>query len=235
MNKLARCVFGGAFGITIFAMATQSQAAQFTFQLQNHPDGNIRPPLYGARLDELFNVTGAIDSFTFDFNHASSNMKLIYDTTAQTIHIFGQSQGGRDTGTTYANDAYLGIYQFNFLYNFGVGPVPGDDDIWSKPASDFLNKGTVIAPLSAGGQTFNLVDKGLAMNGYTFRFGDENNGLGHRGFNGLSGWGWMEINNAMNGNATRDWLFTGVLVPEPSTAMMALLGTGLVIHRRRSR
>ncbi|MBX3395591.1 MAG: PEP-CTERM sorting domain-containing protein [Phycisphaerae bacterium] len=232
MHTGFRRAFAGIACVTTVALASQANAAEFLFQLRNHPDGQVQMPQYGARLDELFNATSGTDIFTFDFNHAQSDMKLIYDSTAATIRIFGQSWGGRDTGSSYANDIYRGVYQFDFLYAFGVGQVPGDDDLWASPAQDFLNKGTVSAPVSAGGQTFHLVDKGLGMFGYTFRFGDENNDLGHRGYNGISGWGWMEINDAMNGNATRDWLFTAVPVPEPTTAMFAMFGVAALLRRR---
>lgn len=227
-----RRAFTGITCVTVMALASQADAAQFLFQLHNHPDGQVQMPRYGARLDELFNATGGADIFTFDFDHAQSDMRLIYDSTAATIRIFGQSWGGRDTGSSYAIDNYRGLYQFDFLYSFGVGQVPGDDDLWASPAQDFLNKGTVSAPASAGGQTFNLVDKGLGMFGYTFRFGDENNDLGHRGFDGISGWGWLEIDGAMNGSATRDWLFTAEPIPEPATAMFAIFGVAALLRRR---
>ncbi len=229
---LARAVFGVSMAL-LLATSTEARAAQFLFQLHNHPDGNVLPPPYGARIDELYNATSGNDVFTFDFDAAGSDMRMLYDDTAQTIHIYGSSLGGRDIGSVHASDSYLGFYEFDFLYSVGVGQVPADDDIWSSPASDGLNGGTVKAPLSAGGQIFNLVDKGLASFGYTFRFGDENNDLGHRGFDGLSGWGWLEIDGAMNGGATRDWIFTAELIPEPATASLALFGVVAILRRRR--
>lgn len=218
--------------VGILALATQAEAAEHLFQLHNHPDGQVLPPPYGARIDELYNATGGTDFFTFNFDAPGSDMKLSYDDLAQTIHIFGVSLGGRDIGGSYANDIYLGLYTFDFTYNFGVGQVPGDDDIWSSPASDAMNGGELKAPASAGGQTFVLLDNGLSSFGYTFRFGNENNDLGHRGYNGTSGWGWLEIDGAMNSGATRDWLFTAELIPEPATAVLALFGIGAIIRRR---
>ena len=75
---------------------------------------------------------------------------------------------------------------------------------------------------------------------YTFRLGDEDNDLGHRGFAGISGWGWLGISDSQNGPYVRnsagsdDFLFT-VIVPAPLSGAMAfggLAGVG-VIRRRR--
>lgn len=232
MNLLMPRAGLGAFGVILVSLAIPAEAAILQYQLHNHPDALVGPPGYGARIDELFNATGGLDHFTFDFNHAQSNMRLNYDTTAQTIRIFGQAMGGRDIGTSHANDGYLGLYEFSFLYTIGVEPVPGDDDIWCDPPQDGQNSGFIQAPPSAGGQSFNLIDKGVMMHGYTLRFGNENNDLGHRGFPGLSGWGWFEIVGAMNPGVKRDWIFTGELIPEPSTMLMALVGFGAALLRR---
>lgn len=229
---MKRTIIGFAFA-TIVALSGTTEAAQYLFQLHNHPNGQVLPPPYGARIDELYNATGGQDHFTFNFDAPGSDMRLLYDDTAQTVHIYGVSLGGLDIGGTYANDSYLGIYTFDFLYDTGIGQVPSDDDIWAQPPNDMMNGGTVTAPASAGGHTFNLVDKGLASFGYTFRFGNEDDDLGHRDFNGTSGWGWLEIDGAMNEEVLRDWLFTAELIPEPATGAFMLLGLGALIRRRK--
>lgn len=197
------------------------------YQLHNHPDGAIRPPLYGLRLDELFDATTNIDRYTCDFDDAQSDMKLFYDDGADTIHIYGQSLCGRDTGSSYANDVYKAVYDIDFTYSVGVQPVPGDDDIWvAAPMNS--NFGTITHPTLG---TKNLADKNSGD--HTFRFGDENNDLGHRGFPGISGWGWLSIDGQRFSGASDDWLFTAEYIPEPGTAALLALAGALAAYRRR--
>ena len=45
--------------------------------------------------------------------------------------------------------------------------------------------------------------------GFTFRFGDEDDDLGHRDHDGISGWGWLVHPDPDSGYVlTSDWLFT---------------------------
>ncbi len=208
-----------------------------TYSLANHPDGNISPPPYGLRLDGLFNATAQTDRFTFDFDHAQSDMKMTISNngSADIITIFGTSFGGRDTGSTYANDSWLGVYQIYFQYTNGVAPMANDDDWRVAGSAEMTNFGNIIAP---NAQQANLADKSDGTQ--TFRVGDENDDLGHRRSDGLiSGWGWLAIQQA-NGDYVRspeggadDWLFT-VVVPTPLPGFLAVAGLGgLVAIRRR--
>lgn len=201
-----------------------------TYALHNHPDGNARPPLYGAKLNELYDVTSGLDVFTFDFDAPGAAMFL--DFTGSTIRIYGQALGGRDTGTTYANDQYLGMYTFDFTYQYGVGLAPGDDDVMVVLPPTKYNYGTLLAPT---GDTISLRDGHYNGSQPDFRFGDENNDLGHRGFAGISGWGWLF--KALPGEgytytADSDWLFTATYIPTPGVAGM-LSVAGLAGLRRR--
>lgn len=202
------------------------------YRLHNHPDGNQRPPLYGARFDELYNATSNHDVFTLDFDAMQSAAFMTVNTAGNEVHIFGQAWGGRDTGTAYANDQYLGVYTFDFTYNMGVGPAGGDDDLW-VPLPDMRNFGSITTPL---GHTIGLVDKG--MDGYSFRLGDENNDAGHRGFAGISGWGWMNYirdGRVQDHVESTDWLFTASYqIPTPGSVALIAIG-GLVGLRRRKR
>lgn len=196
------------------------------YQLHNHPDGAINPPPYGLRLDELYDISPGDDRYTCDFDDPASDMKLIYNDVADTITIFGHSLCGRDTGAGYAADIYLDIYTINFVYNVGVEPVPGDDDI-QVDAADFTNVGTITHP---GLGTSNLSD--VRAGGNTFRFGDEDNDLGHRGFAGISGWGWLAIDGDRRAGDADDWLFTATYIPEPASLGLLLVGLVSIIRRK---
>lgn len=203
------------------------------YRLHNHPDGSANPPPYGMRLDELYDVSGGNDIFTLDFDHASSNMFLHYD-GATTITIVGVAYGGIDGGAAYLNDNHLGMYSVNFVYDFGVGLAGGDDDLIVIPGADAKNFGT-ITPLDAGhpdvGVPVDLFD--VRDGNYSFRLGDEDNDAGHRGFAGISGWGWFGFNGENHPGTADDFLFTAELIPEPASAMLLLVGLGAVATRRR--
>lgn len=217
----------GAVGAAAAAHAT---IAPGTYRLFNHPDVTADPPPYGLRLDELYNATGNHDIFTFDFNHPLSSVTMTL--TGSTISISGNAYGGRDAGTAYAADSFLGVYSFSFTYLVGVGLVPGDDDVQAAPMPAGLNTGWILTPL---GDTIALRDE--ADGGRTFRLGDEDNDLGHRGFAGISGWGWLTHGqaNAQHVPAS-DWIFTvGPLIPAPGSAGLLGLAGFAMLRRRRGR
>ena len=208
------------------------------YRLHNHPDGNLRPPYYGLRLDELYDITpgGNNDDYTFDFDFAGDSSfpasAMYMDYNGYTIHIYGTTYGGRDIGGSYANDIYRGMYTVNFTYALGVQMVPGDDDLMVEPPSYALNTGTIITPL---GHTIALRDGHYDdPTQLDFRLGDESNDLGHRGYAGISGWGWLFHGpEGSPYHADSDWLFTATLVPAPGA--LALMGIGALTLRRRHR
>lgn len=197
------------------------------YQLHDHPDANQDPPPYGIRWDGL---DGSSDVFTMSFDHPSSDVILFYD--GANIVISGEAWGGRDVGGSYANDAYLGLHQVNFVYSIGVSGVPSDDDVYVN-APTGSNFGTITMPNALG--TKSLYDKNGGPPVGTFRLGDEDNDLGHRGYAGISGWGWFEIDGEENGARTRDFLFTAefIGVPAPATALVAAPVAALGLRRRR--
>ncbi len=203
------------------------------YQLNNHPFGIEDPPPYGLRLDELFDVTSEKDIFTFDFEHPESSMTLTYD--GSSIVIEGTAFGGRDIGSEYAEEVTTGVYEIFFEYDFGVGPVPGDeDDLWA--VADGQNSGTIALVQSAFPNKealpdpIPLVDK---SNGeFSFRFGDEDDDTGHRNFDGISGWGWLTHGDGPHVFAS-DWLFTAELIPTPGSLLLFGLGALTISRRRR--
>lgn len=215
------------------SIASAAAIAPGTYQLHNHPDGDAVPPPYGMRLDELFNVSGGNDIFTLDFDHAGSNMTLVYDNSGLIV-ISGVAYGGIDIGGSYLNDGHQGLYQIEFVYDVGVGLASGDDDLIVIPGANGQNSGS-IAPLDPGhpdfGASLNLFD--VRDGNYSFRFGDEDNDLGHRGYPGISGWGWVGFNGQSHPGAADDFLFTAELIPEPAAASLLLIGLGAATFRRR--
>ncbi len=230
-----RYVSGAAIAAgAILSFVGQAQSAVISsglYRLHNHPDSVHTPPPYGGRFDELYDATGGHDVFTLDFDHASSAAYMEVDLGAGTVHIFGVALGGRDVGGSYAADPYLGLYGFEFLYDIGVGGVPGDDDVWVAAADPgHANFGYITTPLS---DTIDLTDE--AMGGYSLRIGDENNDAGHRGFPGISVWGWMSYvtPNGIVHVPETDWICTAELIPAP--ASVGLVGAGAVLCLRRGR
>lgn len=230
--KMYSILGAAVLGCAVLPVTDASAAfiATGTYRLHNHTDGNARPPAYGAKLTEMYNATSGTDIFTFNFDAPGSAMYLDYN--GSSIHIYGTSFGGRDVGTDYANDIYRGFYQFDFTYNLGVIQAPGDDDIMVAGAQYQYNYGTLLTPL---GDIVSLRDGHYGNGQPDFRFGDEDNDQGHRGFPGLSGWGWLYKHlpgQPYTYVADSDWLFTGELVPTPG-ALSLLAGAGLLAGRRR--
>ncbi len=218
--------------VALSLVAIPANAAQITYNLGNHPDGDQAAPFYGLRLDELINVTSGHDVFSFDFEHASSNMTLVYDDVANTITIAGQAFGGLDTGSSYGNPAFTGVWDINFVYNDNVSVSGGEHEV----TDDSLNNtGVIIAPDST---VYGLWDY-TGAHDFSFKF---NNTDDHRlpgaGPDTFVGWGWLNhtVSNVHIGAS--DWLFTGTLdtapVPEPSTvALLGLAALGLVSRRKK--
>ena len=226
----------GAFTLLSSASALDINAG--TYELGNHPDGNAAPPGYGLRTDELVDVTANNDVFTFDFEDDASNMQLTYDDVANTIRIFGTAFGGLDTGTGYHAD-WSGTWSIDVTYS-NVTLAEEDDDLWHID-----NPPTFIGSLSliAGGEKItethttptNLFTD--AEEAVVFRLGDDKDNNGHRGHDGISGWG--DLQRIRDQAAFGDggyWLFTMSTTPVPAPAPTALMATGVFamgIRRRR--
>jgi len=220
----ALCVLGAGW---VSSAARGAVILPGLYQLHNHPDGAVNPPPYGLRLDELYNATPGSDEFTCNFDDPASDMKLLYNTAANpdTITISGHSLCGRDIGNVYATDVYKAVYDIYFQYNVGVGQVPGDDDI-QVLASSGSNFGYVTHP-TLGTDILSDIQMGN-----TFRFGDEDNDLGHRNYSGISGWGWLAIDGTRFSEGADDWLFTATYIPEPMTLGLCAISLLAGIRRR---
>jgi hypothetical protein len=202
------------------------------YRLHNHTDGDVRPPLYGLRLDELFNPTPDHDLFTFSFDDDGADVLLELGDD-MSIHITGTVFGGLDVGDTY-DPALSGLWDINFTYDTSE-PADGDDDIVVNPPQD-PNTGT-ITPLFGpdAGIPIDLFDY-AGMNTFTFRLGDEDDDLGHRGHDGISGWGWLNHGAPDVHVTASDWLFILDPDPVPGPPAVVVLLIGLAAGGgRRSR
>ncbi|MFG0328551.1 MAG: hypothetical protein ACF8PN_01520 [Phycisphaerales bacterium] len=196
--------------------------------LENHPDGNANPPAYGLRLDELQDVTAGHDVFTFDFEADDSDMRMSWDGTS--LRIFGVAFGGLDIGGSY-DPNHSGLWAIDFTYS-EVVTAPGDDDL-IVVTPDGTNTGTI--QFVDGGDVIPLWDFS-GHHGFTFRLGDENDDEGHRGFDGLSGWGWLNHTVQNQHVYASDWLFTvGDEVPAPGPLALLTAGLFCVAQGRRRR
>ena len=174
------------------------------YSLHNHPAGLVAAPFYGLRLDGL--TTGdASDVFTFDFDHPSSNVTMEVNDT--TIKIFGTAFGGLDIGNDYAPQE-SGLWDLSFTYD-NVQKASGDDDLLVDDSRSGTNTGT-ITQLFGSGDSFDLEDFAGSFP-FTMRLGDEDSDAGHRGFTGISGFGWLNHSGGSGHLEHSDWLFTAQL------------------------
>ncbi len=233
--------------VAMFASAAQAGVvADGRYLLSSHPNGGVNPPPYGLRLDGLDGDANSI--FTFDFDYVDGNtgqtalMQLTLDKAAGEIRIWGSAYGGRENGSVYDNVANgaVGWWDIDFTYSVNVTSFTGGDgynldDVYVS-APDISNTGTISRAFTSStmSQSYDLTDY-ETNGGLSFRFGDDSRAPGHRGYDGISGWGWMNHSGYPGGHiAASDWLFTAVLVPVPGAVVLGLVGFGFVgVMRRR--
>ena len=197
-------------------------------RLRDHPDGNAAPPTYGLRLDELIPVTPSHDVFTFSFDHPLALMQMVLTEVGAgevSIHIWGTAFGGRIVNNEY-DPLLSGVAKIDFTYTLAHEAAGDDDLIVTTP--NFRNFGSIIF----NGSTIDLFDRANSE-GFTFRLGNEDNDLGHRGFDGISGGGWVDHGLTGPLALNSDWLFT--VVPAPGTAVVMAIAAALFGRRRTRR
>ena len=238
-------------------LGAAADAGIITYDLHNHPNGGAAPPAYGFRLDGLFNSSSS-HIFTFDFNDASSTMKLEFDDVGNTIRIHGLAHGGLDSGLVYADPPKSGLWAIDFMYNANVtyDSMVGGDPLRQAievTGEHSTNVGS-ITPLfefddgnaltTTKDVPIGLVDE-QGRYSFSFRFNNtEDHRLSGSGMSGpqtFVGYGWVNHSGDPHVYAS-DWLFTGTIapdpidtpVPEPSSIVLLTMGClGLLGFRRR--
>ena len=185
-----------------------------TYQLSNHPDGSgndyANGSPYGLILSGLLRddlQSGDVSLFNFD--HPDANMQMTVN--GNKIRIFGTAFGNLNAKDNFENDDDYednpGLWKIDFTYHQNtVTNVSGDDDFFVNEQFAGQNTG-IIKQLYGNKLEFDLSDY-AGKNDFTFKLGDETNDQGHRGFDGISGWGWLKHSNAEEYVGHSDWLFT---------------------------
>lgn len=231
-NTLLGIALAGVFALSA---SHQAQATIITWDLLDHGDGQLGP-FYGLRLDDPLatNTAGPgpddNKSRLFSFGGASTAV-LKFDTVLETASISGTIVENGFGGTA----ACAG----------GVAHSPGDCSIWDL-AYDLT--GVVVDPSGDPFEGFTATggSGSVSLGTLTLELGAKKSGAfsflwlpdGHRLDNDnstLVGRGWVDPESTSSG--ANDFLFQGVLVPEPGA--FALLGVGLlglgVLRRRKIR
>ncbi len=229
-SVLRKHVFSGFLSALCLLLIpfTASAVSTGSYTLSNHPDANQTPPPYGMRLDGLLGHT----VYTFDFDNG--NMQMTYD--GSSIHIFGTAFGGADGGGAYTAGT-TAIWNIDFTFGTGV-TQPGGDGGLNDVVVDNSGHHTNIGTVSSSFGSFDLRSHGNGSE--TFTLGDED-GSGHRGFAGISGWGWLDFSadggttwEGQAANDTADFIFTAAPVPVPAAVWLFASGLlGLVGFARK--
>ncbi|MEZ6241886.1 MAG: hypothetical protein R3B57_02485 [Phycisphaerales bacterium] len=191
------------------------------FQMHDHPDGDVNPPPYGLRVDNLFDA-GRINTFSID--HFGDSIITINDDGGNlSIHMEGTLYGGRDGGEMPVTpEAYT--YAFDFIE--GVEAYNGGWRVVGTPDANggFLDQ--------VNGDFYATFGAKADDNGISFIFAPD----GHRLPGDDSSWvgrGWVMADGVQRTGYTQDWLFTADVVPAPGTLALALGGGVLTMPRRR--
>ncbi len=226
------------FGLTLMCVPLVA-SAQVDYFLNNHPDGNARPPGYGLRLDELIDVTGGHDIFTFDLQHPQSDVILRYDDAGtpgtskdDTIRIFGTIFGGLDIGSAY-DPANSGLWNLDFTYRENI-EVNGTSLTVTEADEDNTGFITSLSGLN-GGVPISLFDVD-GTDDFSFKFNnidDHRLGSGLQGQGIYVGWGWLSHHGPDQKVSASDWIMTGEPVPEPASLAALSLGVVALLRRRK--
>jgi len=200
------------------------------FEILDHPQGNVGPPTYALRLDNVFGFTFGTFS-TQTYNDTTMTVSQDDDTGNIFIDMSGTLHGGEVVGNAWATEFDLA---FDFRYEMGVTTT---SDGWSVDAFNIQNTGTITRMDTNESVTWYTQpdltgDNGPVGNVFTLAAD------GWRIDNDDTTWvgrGWLTTND--DGTAAfdpgQDWFFTANVIPSPSAVTLLGLGGLLAARRRR--
>jgi hypothetical protein len=207
-----------AVAISAVTIGGPASAGVTMFTLHDHPNGQINPPTYGLRLDDLL----ASGEYTFSFDYVdmsgAAGVVLAYDDVNNTIHISGRAYGGKDIGGAW-DGAESGWIDIDFLFAANVAERDNcagaaGNDLYVTGES-LANNGTISLDGWGGDQVFSFTDKADGS-GCTFVFDNDTDSKGNAGIaNDPSMWsgsGWLMPPTS----GSRDWLFIGEMQSLPT-------------------
>ncbi len=199
----------GAKGVILRYGAPLAESAVQTFVCHDHPDGDMVPPTYGLRIDDLLGE----GEYTFSFDYADGDetayVALTYDRTANTIHIAGRAYGGKVENGAWSPSSQ-GWLDIDFTYTNAIAVYDNcardaGDDLYVTGASA-LNTGTFTLDGWGGNQSFSFIDR-ANEHGCSFSFDNDWDSKGVAEIaNDPAIWsasGWLQPSTS----GSRDWLF----------------------------
>lgn len=218
--------------VSLFTAASIAGGAELViaeFDIHDHPQGNLLPPSYALRMDNVFGAFNA--TFSADI-HNNATLTVLQDTVTNDLYIdiVGTFHGGEDLGAGWGATFDL---EADFRYAANVVAVA---DGWAINGFSLLNGGTFTRLDTNETTTWYGMEDATGENGpigETFRFVED----GWRIDNDDTSWvgrGWFTTNTdgSMMGAPAQDWFFTATEIPTPSGLSLIGIG-GIAVCRRR--
>ncbi len=213
IHKFGLCV--RSFGVFLLLPLAVEAGEVHIYRLYNHPAARFTRPdgsagaAHGARADGFVLNSDAAEPFALDFNATESRVNLSYFEESSTVEIRGIALGGRVIDGEFIHDQDYRLYDMDVTYK--VEPASADDDdlvvrvpfqFQGMPNGDFRD--------SNGDHILSFSPPPSIVDGdVIFQFGD-NDGTGHLGHNGTSGWGTFSFHELGSSPGVREWLFSAV-------------------------